>query len=106
MADFADIAGGDLANNCAAVRIEIDDADAGELDERLADRRVADAEAFGELFGDEALAGAELAVKDFGQEGLGDGGAALAVIASHRKFADGGKHGEKTWLDGFCRIFR
>ena len=54
----------------AAVGQQVDDADAGQGDQRLADGRVADAEALGQLLRDQVLPGAQPALEDVGQERL------------------------------------
>ena len=55
--DLADLLAGDAADDRPAVGDEVEDADPGQGDQRLADGRVADAEARGQLLGDEVLAG-------------------------------------------------
>ena len=57
LADFADIGGGDTANDGAAVGQQVDDADAGQGDQGLADRRMTDAEALGQFLRDKMRAG-------------------------------------------------
>lgn len=81
LVNLADFPGGDFADDGAAVRDDVDDADAGEGDEGFADRRVADAEAVGQVLGDEVFAGLEAAVEHVGQQRLHDGLAAEAVVA-------------------------
>src|SRR5207248_7504654 len=75
-----------------AVGQQVDDADAGQGDQRLADGRVADAEALGHVLGDEVGAGAEPALEDVGQEGLDDRLPAQAVIPPQRAGATRDRH--------------
>lgn len=89
LANFADLTSGDGANDGAAVGDEIDDADAGEGDEGLADGGVADAEASSEGLGDEVLTGDEVALEDIGKERLHDGLPTKSVVALERR---GGRH--------------
>ena len=84
LADLADLVRRDAPHDGPAIGQQIDDADAGQRDECLADRRVTDAEAFGQLLRDQVLAGAQPALEDVGQERLHDGLAAQAVIARRR----------------------
>ena len=71
----------DLADDGPAVGQEVDDADAGQRDQGLADRRVADPEAHGQLLGHQVRAGTEAALEDLGQQALHQRLAALTVVA-------------------------
>lgn len=73
LTDFLDVACADLSDNGAAIRLQVNDADAGQGDERFADRSVADAEALGELLGSQMGARPQASLKDVAQEGLDDG---------------------------------
>ena len=79
-ADLADIAGADPANDGSAIGQEIDDTDAGQGDESLANGSVADAEALGQLLRDQVRPGPQSALEDIGEQGLDNGLAAQAVM--------------------------
>ncbi len=94
LADLADLVRRDAADDGPAVGQQVDDADAGQRDERLADRRVADAEALGQLLGDEVLAGAKAPLEDIGEQGFHDRLAAQAVVAIQGFRITRGRHGK------------
>jgi len=81
LANLADILGRDVPHDGAAIGRQVNDADACQADQGLADRRVADAEAHGELLSDKMLAGAEPAVKYIGKKRLHNGLPTQAVFA-------------------------
>src|SRR5262249_51817598 len=74
------------------VRQQVDQADARQGDQGLADRSVTDAEALGQLLRDEVGAGAEPPLEDVADQRLHDGLAALAVVALQRLGTAGGGH--------------
>ena len=81
LVDLADFAGRDAADDGPAIGRQVDDADAGQRDECLADRRVADAEAIGQLLRDQVLPGPQPTVEDVGQQRLHDRLPAQTMIA-------------------------
>ena len=96
LADLADLAGGDAADDRPAVGQQVDDADARQGDQRLADRRVADAEALGQLLGDQVLPGPEPALEDVGQQRLDDRLPAQAMIALQQFNLHRDRHGTSS----------
>src|SRR5262249_30331389 len=71
-------------NDRTAVRLQVDDAHAGQGDERLADRRVADAEAVGQVLGGQVVPGPHAAGEHVSQKGLDQGGPAVAAAGISR----------------------
>ena len=76
LTDFADLFQRDAADDGAAVGQQVDDADAGQGDQRLADGRVADAEPIRQFLRDEVGARSDPAVEHVGHQRLHDGLAA------------------------------
>jgi len=84
LADLVDLVRRDAPDDGPAVGQQVDDADAGQGDQGLADRGVAHPEPVGQLLGDQVLAGPQPAPEHVGQDGLDDGLAAQAVVALQR----------------------
>jgi hypothetical protein len=93
LVDLADVTAGDPADDGAAIGQQVDKPGAGQLDERLADRRVTESEALGQFLRDQALTGAQPALKDLGQQRLDDELAALAVVTLEALAGADGGHG-------------
>src|SRR5207237_2176905 len=62
LADLVNVSLSNSANDGTAVGQQVDDADAAQGDEGLADGRVANAEALGQFLRDQALPGSQLAL--------------------------------------------
>src|SRR5262249_2383800 len=71
---------------------QIDDADAAQREQRLADRGVADAEALGQFLGDEVLAGPQPALEHVAQQRLHNTLTSQTTMIGQRRGAAGNGH--------------
>src|SRR5262249_47381743 len=105
LADLANIPGRHRPNDGPAVGQQVDDADAAQGDERLADGRVTNAEAFGKFLRDQALSGPQFALEDVRQQRLDNGLATQAMIAVQRVVPVRSRHGE-SYREGKVQLGR